>query len=92
MMRKYKAKLEKSKIQYSIPNLRVLDEAESCERYEAISFYKDNIKLTIDVKVAFHERVRYPLKMVLKFMHALRYTLEYVGYILVQNKMIFKHI
>lgn len=89
MMWKYKAKLEKSKIQYSIPNLRVSDEA---ERYEAISFYKDNIKLTIDVKVAFHERVRYPLKMVLKFMHALRYTLEYVGYILVQNKMIFKHI
>lgn len=46
----YKSEFNDQEIKCRIPSINVKREIESGERYEAISFYKNDIKLTIGVE------------------------------------------
>ena len=55
----YKSEMKNQKIKCCIPSLEVKGEIESGEWLEAISFYRDDIKLTIGVEGEFTEDTKY---------------------------------
>jgi hypothetical protein len=55
----YKNEVKNQKIKCCIPSLNVTGEIESGERLEAISFYEENIKLTIGAEGEFNDFAKY---------------------------------
>lgn len=54
----YKSEIKNQKIKCCIPSIDIMGEIESGERLDAISFYKDDIKLTIGVEGEFTDYPR----------------------------------